>query len=493
MPAADFVVARPGLADASAILWLQRVAGNAAVTSMFEPVQRCGPTPCDCPSSETNQSNSEDLTVSRDLFEWPGEAVTDWPHHEWPYCDPKVPGQPLDKVSRTLEGDKPNFEDAFCILNGLSIEDMVLTLARLSEAARKSLASNLRLAEGKFHAGRLDIGLKAAEVIDSSTGHFDCLTLSKVDEAERKIVARLVTRTLVASTKPVFGAGVSGTPPITAGLMYKLREAEAMASQTICARGEAIPATKDEWAIDDIVNYAASGGYHPEGKAVDINYSASPYIMHENCERQLDVQLATSYKRIAGLILLKDSVIPGWITQLHPAGEVYDRLKEESVAMKQYFLLLGEDQELGKKLTEFLASDYGQKKKSSLGIPSQPQSMRQLIAEDYVNLGGQGRNLGKLGYKEPTPSQPAPIPCLESDGTTQKRSKDRSLIWADRPFQKGDPSKRSPEKGFINLRKEVVEALAAVGLSWGAGHTTPHGFGGEAGDVMHFDCREGGC
>lgn len=38
--------------------------------------------------------------------------------------------------------------------------------------------------------------------------------------------------------------------------------------------------------------------------------------MHENCERQLDVQLVATYKRIAGLILLKDSAIPVWITSL---------------------------------------------------------------------------------------------------------------------------------------------------------------------------------
>jgi hypothetical protein len=94
--------------------------------------------------------------------------------------------------------------------------------------------------------------------------------------------------------------------------------------------------------------------------------------------------------------------------------------------------------------------------------------------------------------RDPTPQQPAPVHFIDTDGN-QRTDGQGNPRWADRPFERGDPSRRSPEKGFLSLRKEVVEALAAAGLSWGAGHTTPHGFGGEAGDAMHFDCREGGC
>ena len=46
----------------------------------------------------------------------------------------------------------------------------------------------------------------------------------------------------------------------------------------------------------------------------------------------------------------------------------------------------------------------------------------------------------------------------------------------------GNPRKRAPELGFMSLRGAIVRALSAQGLRWGA-----IDFGGESGDIMHFD------
>ena len=63
---------------------------------------------------------------------------------------------------------------------------------------------------------------------------------------------------------------------------------------------------------------------------------------------------------------------------------------------------------------------------------------------------------------------------------------------ADRPFSKGNSSLRDPVKGFLDIPKQIVEALtlSADGksrrLMWGA-----IDFYGESGDVMHFELRSG--
>jgi hypothetical protein len=56
---------------------------------------------------------------------------------------------------------------------------------------------------------------------------------------------------------------------------------------------------------------------------------------------------------------------------------------------------------------------------------------------------------------------------------------------ADRPFSGGSPS-RAPEKGYMNIRKEIVMGLTGVGMRWGATDFGP----GASGDIMHFDCED---
>jgi hypothetical protein len=61
---------------------------------------------------------------------------------------------------------------------------------------------------------------------------------------------------------------------------------------------------------------------------------------------------------------------------------------------------------------------------------------------------------------------------------------------ADRPFDhnEGAYPERSPLRGFLTLRKELVLALIDAGLRWGA-----LDFSHTSGDLMHFDSREATC
>jgi hypothetical protein len=108
------------------------------------------------------------------------------------------------------------------------------------------------------------------------------------------------------------------------------------------------------------------------------------------------------------------------------------------------------------------------------------QAFRQRIADDYRLLGGSKAQLEAF-----------------AGATIAAAAKTPPSRTGDRPFEGGVPAgttlssgaqdpaqNRRPELGFISLPKEVVVALTQVGLVWGA-----IDFGGESGDVMHFDCR----
>lgn len=209
----------------------------------------------------------------------------------------------------------------------------------------------------------------------------------------------------------------------------------------------------------------ASGG-HRWGLAIDINYDSNPYIMHENCEPELDQQLGPVYQRIMYFILTRHygSVIPEKIKKgLAPGGfasvsDAYTQLMEESQAMVRYFALMDDDAG-----------------RAALGQPrgDDPATWKATMQSDYLILGGvlNGQQLPSLpAHKDPDP-------------------KKNCTSLQDRPFvlkAGASAAKRDPKKGFLDIPQPVVEALAAQGLTWGA-----IGFGPESGDVMHFDLRSG--
>jgi hypothetical protein len=172
-------------------------------------------------------------------------------------------------------------------------------------------------------------------------------------------------------------------------------------------------------------------------------------------------------------------------------GELYDKLKTESDAMKEYFaLLLKSDTDLDNALDTFLANNKAPVADLvKLGLPTghsadDVKHLRQTIAEDYRILGGSKAQLQSFAGQPIAGASHTPKPVFGNlpfaggavAGTTEKNGAP-------------DPAaNRRPELGFIVLPKEVVVALTEVGLAWGA-----IDFGAESGDVMHFDCRNTSC
>ncbi|HSP70036.1 MAG TPA: N-acetylmuramoyl-L-alanine amidase [Bryobacteraceae bacterium] len=260
----------------------------------------------------------------------------------------------------------------------------------------------------------------------------------------------------------VFGFGVS---QITPSFLRKLQAAEAAART-------AIGGSSPSFGIVSCNGYRASEGMHNWGLAVDINYYGLPYIMHSNGEAALDRELGPVYERIARLMLRRASVIPRDITQgarsASRTSTLYDRLFEESNAMIQYFQLMQDTTRLGNAIHGMPADTDWQPISGAMSAPTSDAMQNQMMA-DYVTLAG--RNGPTITGKN--------YPAVHN---VQRSNHSR----ADRPFESGDPHKRGPELGFMSIRKEVVMALSNQGLRWGA-----IDFGGESGDVMHFDDRLG--
>jgi len=161
--------------------------------------------------------------------------------------------------------------------------------------------------------------------------------------------------------------------------------------------------------------------------------------------------------------------------------------------MTDYFgLLLNSDADLQSKMQAFVdrhKTDADAVKKLDLPLGNAATDLdkfRKRIANDYRLLGGSKAQLKSFAGQTIADASRAPQP-IKVDG------KDVDLA---RPFRGGtvagatsggapDPAaNRRPELGFVSLPREVVVALTQEGLVWGA-----IDFGGESGDVMHFDCR----
>jgi len=260
----------------------------------------------------------------------------------------------------------------------------------------------------------------------------------------------------------VFGHSVSG---VTRSFLRKLQKAEADATK-------AIGGTNPDFGVVTVSGYRAGDGMHNWGLAVDINYDGLPYIMHERGEEALDRDLKPVYERIARFILHRGSVIPIGITQGNRSAartsDLYDRLLEESNAMMRYYRCMQDPKELAAMIQ---AAPSGFDWKPISGSSSAPtvDSLQTQMMIDYVTLAG------RSGPAIPNKNYP-------TARTINRSTKGR----ADRPFETSNPAQRAPELGYMSIRKETVMALTGVGLRWGAVD-----FGGESGDVMHFDDRLG--
>lgn len=241
----------------------------------------------------------------------------------------------------------------------------------------------------------------------------------------------------------------------------------------------------DQHGVGTISGYQSPGfrSLHSWGLAVDINYATNPYIMHEAGEEKLDKQLGPVYHRIARLMLRRDSVIPKGITGSGGPKGFYSQLVEESDAMQKYFKLM-QDLPALEKFVQTTDGAAGLKLAFSASSTSAADVQRQMMNDWSLLTTSKGPAI---------PAGPnATEVCPSAGACTQKPYPKATSASGDRPFagakNAAPPAGRSPVNGFIDLRPELVTALTDAnllggpGLRWGATD-----FGGQSGDVMHFD------
>ena len=311
-----------------------------------------------------------------------------------------------------------------------------------------------------------------------------------------------------ADAEKVFGVslnsiGADAAHKPTAKFRERLKAGEAKAREIVARAGGVVPQTMADWGVDRITS--GGGGRHAKGVAVDINFDSCPYVIGEAGEGGLDKasqganfdSLADTYDRIAWVMTGARSAIN---TVISPhaaktdtrktsdtsatAGADFDKLKADSDAMQRYFALVGQpDATLAATLAAIPAGAPAATKISTL---STADDLRKRIAFDYLTVGGSRANLDALAGTERAKlvgyGLPGAAPTVKS---TTEKNKDGTPKDADRPFA-GGTATRAPEKGYMNIRKEIVMGLTGVGMRWGATDFGP----GASGDIMHFDCDD---
>ena len=196
---------------------------------------------------------------------------------------------------------------------------------------------------------------------------------------------------------------------------------------------------------------------HGLGMAIDFDAMRNPYVLNEAGEADLDRELLGAYDHIANFVLGQASSSLRNLARGRSAfggaiGGVYDALRAESDAMKQYFQMMND----ANALLAFLGSQW---QVVHPGATSPEVAViQEQMANDYEILGG----AMNAGHKRPT-----------------------GQSGVDRPFAPSSSGGRGdPATGFLNMDRELVLALTDAGLAWGAVD-----FGPASGDVMHFDCR----
>jgi hypothetical protein len=255
--------------------------------------------------------------------------------------------------------------------------------------------------------------------------------------------------------------------------LAKLKTAKTNIDAEFAKSGTPIP---PGYGITAVGGFRSQAGPHGWGLAIDIDVAGNPYVMHEHGEATLDAQLAPVYHRIAEFMLNspvggEQSIIPTNITQgksmtgtpgqsrADRLGEYYDRLAVESEAMKVYFALMNDPAPTA--IDKFLAGPW--KTKHPGATPPAAADVRLQMWEDYATLGGK-------------------IPKGGPPGVTGYRAPGAIGAHEDRPFAPHSGSQQDPAAGFLTIPREVVIGLGRTVTRWGA-----IDFGGESGDIQHFD------
>jgi len=388
-----------------------------------------------------------------------------------------------------------DWRKAALILNGFAMFDILPRVEKMPPKQRQQV----KAAAEQSMAGWEGRVTTAIELVEHHRLLSPIPDVMKADPQGIEIIKRYM-KALNQKARRVFGQPVDSipaTPPLQGRFKDKLVEADTEAKIRVWEAGKTVPETLADWTSYGVQSIkSGGGGKHAEGLAVDINYWSAPYIIGEFGEQELDKELSAVYARIAGLINKEKSAIPALISDprnLKPGGrgvdELYDALQKESEAMQRYFGLVKDTEALKKIVNEYFASDFG--KTNALGFSTDPDEVKRQIEQDYLILGGSIKQLEALLSGEPVMTgvkTPGVMYRKTETGEPIRKFNEKTQTWelipADRPFQGADPKERKPESGFLSIPREVVEALVAVGLTWGA-----VGLGGESGDIMHFDLR----
>jgi hypothetical protein len=275
-------------------------------------------------------------------------------------------------------------------------------------------------------------------------------------------------RTMVAGTFLGHPVGGGARPE----LFTKLAAAKTAIDSEYAKSGRAIPTG---YGISSIVGFRWAEGQHGWGLAVDLDVAGNPYVMHERNEATLDAQLGPVYHRIAEFMLNaplggQQSIIPTLITQggnlpgsaarsrADRIADYYDRLKIESEAMANYFGLMKDPAPTA--ISLYLAGPWTRNHPGT--TPPAAADVKKQMWDDYAVLGG-------------------PIPTGGPPGVTGLTAPG-AISGADRPFAPHRGAQQDPAAGFLTIPREVVIGLARTLTRWGA-----IDFGGESGDVQHFD------
>ncbi|RPI72692.1 MAG: hypothetical protein EHM38_01550 [Geobacteraceae bacterium] len=198
-------------------------------------------------------------------------------------------------------------------------------------------------------------------------------------------------------------------------------------------------------------------GMHGWGMAIDFDVGINPYVLNEKSEEKLDKDLIGAYDNIAKFMLGKNESDLRKLKSGRSAfgdgsiGDIHDILQEESDAMRKYFSLMKDDTAF----QEFIETEWAVKNPDNK-IPD-IERIKAQMEKDYIILGGKA-DTGNVW---------------------------RTEVNEDRPFAPNSMrGKGDPATGFLNLRKEFVEAMTDRGFAWGAIDIS-----GEPGDIQHFDLR----
>ena len=224
--------------------------------------------------------------------------------------------------------------------------------------------------------------------------------------------------------------------------------------ETGSAKAQALMGTTD-FGIRSISGQENRPGNHAWGIASDFDSDANPYTINESGEEDHDKLLEPVYERIAQTMLGRPTVMTRSVEDKKDPkatglqGASYTSIAEEADAMAAYFSVLD------------VADSDDAKKRAKL------PARRKLTSREFGP-----ETLAKVDKTQ-----------AQADYDLLLSKKGAEGVGGDAVFTGGGAGKfRDPRRGFLSIRQEIVEGMKAAGLRWGGSD-----FGGECGDMMHFD------